>query len=255
MSLADIARSLQFLDGLLPLRFRLPLRYRTQALLGALEAEVALLPSLLRDVKGQTAIDVGANIGIYTYALVRNGMTVHAFEPQVDCCRVIAAWSAGRDGVHVHNVGVGAADGELVLRTPVARGRAVSTRASFQHVGCADIETRVAVTTLDSAGLSDVGFVKIDVEGFELSVLRGATALLGEHAPILLIEIDRERHTQQSFGEIVNLLMSLSYKMSYVEDGRLVDCTDDPWFSPSWVYNFVLSADEASGSASGPPSD
>ena len=121
MGLSAYARRLQTLERLLQLRVRLPLRYRAQQVLRSLEPEIALLPSLLASRPGGVAVDVGANVGIYTYALARLGVRVHALEPQPSCCEVIQAWAAGsRLGglVTVHNVAAGAEGGDAPPAQP-----------------------------------------------------------------------------------------------------------------------------------------
>ncbi len=240
MSLANTAQRFQALDQLVPLRMRLPLRYHVQRVLGALEPEMALLPGLIGSVRGRTAVDIGANLGIYTYALARQGVSVHAFEPQPACCAVIAAWAGPRRDIAIHNVGLADEVGELTLRTPLISQKAVPTRASFLNDEHDCISSSVKVITLDSANLTDVAFIKIDVEGFEMSVLRGATSLLATYTPVLLVEIDRTRHDQGSFGEITGLLDSFGYRMYYCEEGQLVECTGTAWHAPTRFYNFIF---------------
>ena len=242
MSLSSIAKKYQGLDRLVPIGMRLPLRYRLQSILGALEPEVALLPELLRGAVGRTALDVGANLGIYTLALSRLGMKVHAFEPQPACCEVLSAWARGNPQVVVHNVGVGAAAGELVLHVPIVDGHPVPTRASFQPFGHEQLELRVPVLDLDSVDAGDIAFVKIDVEGFELPVLNGAMGILSTMKPVLLIEIDRQRHDRQSFDQVIGLLSGLGYKSHIYVDGRLTSCGTDAWSVPKSHYNFIFIA-------------
>lgn len=242
MSMITIARKLQRADQLLPKRWRLPLRYRAQSALNALEPEFEVLPQLLFHHRGRVALDVGANLGIYTYALSRLGMQVHAFEPQPSCCDVISAWSSGKPGITVHNKGVGGAGGELVLHIPVVDGIPVETRASFQPFDSDQIDMRVPVVSLDSMSFNDVAFIKIDVEGFELQVLLGATRLLGDLKPILLVEIDRTKHDIESFGSVIRLLSTQGYRSHVYAGGELVDCKDDPWNAPADHYNFIFIA-------------
>lgn len=244
MSLISLARKLQGLDRLLPLRFRLPLRYRMQSLIGALEPEIGLLPELLRDHRGRVALDVGANVGIYAYALARLGMRVHAFEPQPYCCTVVDAWARARGGVTVHNSGVGESEGDLTLHIPIVDGAPVPTRASFQRLEQEQIELNVPVVTLDGIGVSDVAFIKIDVEGFELQVLRGATRLLREWRPILLVEIDRNRLQRSAFDDLFLLLAAHGYRGHLYIDGRLQPCGESPWNAPAECYNFIFLAIE-----------
>jgi FkbM family methyltransferase len=245
MSLTSLARKLQGLDRLLPLRFRLPLRYRVQSLIGALEPEIALLPELLQDRRGRVALDVGANVGIYAYALARLGMRVHAFEPQPYCCTVVDAWAKAKGDVTVHNSGVGESEGDLTLHIPIVDGTPVPTRASFQRLEQEQTQLRVPVVTLDGIGISDVAFIKIDVEGFELQVLRGANRLLQEWRPILLVEIDRTRLEHSAFDELFLLLSGHGYRSHLYIDGRLQPCGENPWNAPPEYYNFIFLASEA----------
>lgn len=244
MFLTKIAKKLQGLDHLIPISMRLPLRFRVQAMLGELETEVGLLPELLAGARGRVALDIGANLGIYTYALYRMGMKVHAFEPQPACCAVINAWAEPKSSITVHNTGVGSAPGELVLHIPVVGGVPVPTRASFQEFdGKKSIQLHVPVIDLDSTSIADIAFIKIDVEGFELQVLQGALGLLARSRPILLVEIDRERQDQESFGVIIRLLSGLDYRCHVYEKGKLTDCSSSPWSVAAHHYNFIFIAE------------
>lgn len=243
MGLSAYARRLQTLERLLPLRVRLPLRYRAQQVLRSLEPEIALLPSLLASRPGGVAVDVGANVGIYTYALARLGVRVHALEPQPSCCEVIQAWAAGsRLGglVTVHNVAAGAEGGALTLHVPLEDGREVKTRASFEHPGQPCVETLVRVVALDALALQGVSFIKIDVEGHEWSVLQGARQLLARDRPVLLVEVDRSRHTRQAFMRIVELVRSLGYRCHVLDGDQLRPMS---WEAPPEIYNFLFLPD------------
>jgi FkbM family methyltransferase len=246
MSLVRLARIYQDLDRFVPARWRLPLRYGTQSLLGALEAEIHVLPRILRNAAGTIALDVGANVGIYTYALYRLGLQVHAFEPQPRCAAVISAWAEGKDELIVHTAAVGASPGRLILNVPIVRGKAVPTRASFLPFDHQALQMYVPVVTLDSIGSQPVSFIKIDVEGYELEVLNGAEGLINRFHPVLLIEIDRSRVTFDRFSIVINLLRKKGYICHTVcEDGRLV-VHDQPWDAPSYFYNFIFLHSEAS---------
>lgn len=243
MGVLSLAQRLQAADQLVPRHWRLPLRYRMQAMLGGLEPEIAELPRLLALRPGGLALDIGANVGIYTYALARAGASVHAFEPQLACCEVISAWAEAnsRDGrIVVHHAGAGASSGEMVLHVPVSGGRAIRTRASFEPLDGEQIEMRVRIVQVDALGLDRVGFIKIDVEGHELPVLRGALGILHRDHPVLLIEIDRERHTPASVGQIVELLAPAGYRCHVLAEGELRDLDNDPWHAPAGIYNFIF---------------
>ncbi|MFE1441519.1 FkbM family methyltransferase [Streptomyces sp. NPDC058739] len=75
-----------------------------------------------------------------------------------------------------------------------------------------DIHARavpVRVVALDDLGLRDVGFVKVDVDGNELAVLRGATALLARDRPALFVELESRI---QPVAPVVTYLGLLGYE-------------------------------------------
>lgn len=242
-----IARRAQGLADLLPKPWRLPLRYHVQSVIGGLEPEFSLLPQLVP--RGMVALDIGANMGVYSYALAGLASHVHAFEPQAACCEVIASWALGRN-VTVHNAGVGSAPDELVLHVPVVDGRKVGTRASFTPVSGPHEKVRVPIISIDAMAIERVGFIKIDVEGFEHDVLVGADETLWRWQPVLLIELDRERQTRESFERTLEFLASRGYAPSVLEEGRLVDCVDGTWDFANRHYNFIFKTSGVSSPAS-----
>lgn len=237
--LAELARRAQGLVNLLPARWHLPVRYSVQRLTGGLEPEFALLPSIVP--RERLALDIGANMGVYSYALASLVPKVHAFEPQAGCCAVIGAWAkaSGKD-VEVHNTGVGSTSGELVLHVPLHGGRQVGTRASFTPIGEPHVDVHVPVVTIDSLQLGPVGFAKIDVEGFEYDVLLGAQRTLQRDRPALLVELDRNRHERATFERVTDLLAGMGYVPHVLRDGRLEACAESPWEMAAHYYNFVF---------------
>jgi hypothetical protein len=83
---------------------------------------------------------------------------------------------------------------------------------------------RVKVVTLDSLRerFSRVDFIKIDVEGFELSVLRGAQRLLEEHLPIVCFELTPLYSKRYGYGvdDFWHLLRPLGYTLKWINQSR-----------------------------------
>ncbi len=232
---ASLAQRFQSIENLVPPHWRLPLRYHGQRLVGGLEPEMILLGELVKP--GDVALDIGANHGVYAFALAKIACEVHCFEPLLECCRFIDAWDSPK--ITVHNVAL--SDGQDVLRLylPILNGRCVHTRASLNRPD-EPCETReVNVVALDSFSLPRVDFVKIDVEGLEASVLRGAEQTLKAHRPTLLIEIDRARHDRESFLAVHSALQTLGYKIHVCEAGKLVAC-HEPWDASRKHINFIF---------------
>lgn len=142
-----------------------------------------------------TAVDVGANFGHYSWNLAQIYDRVIAFEPNPQVIRPLV--EARLPEVTIKHEALSSAAGELPLQIPVARGVRLSGWASLEKPAVAEhhaIETTmVKVSTLDEHDLSGVGFIKIDVEGHELEVLRGAARTIQRDLPHLLVEI-QDRH-------------------------------------------------------------
>jgi FkbM family methyltransferase len=134
--------------------------------------------------------DVGANVGDYTRALLREfgdrpAVEVHAFEP-APAPRSDLVSSLGSDGrVHIHAFGLGEKAGQRALFTSEDSGLTSVYRRKLDHLG---LEMRpsgeVEIDTIDAfaecQGIRRIDFLKLDVEGHELQVLAGAERMLKE---------------------------------------------------------------------------
>jgi FkbM family methyltransferase len=234
-----IAQRMQDIERLIPMSWRLPVRYMAQRALGALEPEIAVLPKIVPP--DRIAVDIGANMGVYTKALSGLARHVHAFEPQPACSTPLAAWARGRN-VTVHKAGVGARADSLTLSIPVQAGRTLHTRASFAPADGRTTQIEVPVVALDELDLGLVGFIKIDVEGFEQEVVTGALQTIARDRPALLVELDRDRHTQESFEAFEGLLQPFGYQALVLNAGRLIPCGVRAWDHSAEHYNFIFLA-------------
>ena len=94
-------------------------------------------------------------------------------------------------------------------------------------------EVEVDVTTLDQHALTNVGFIKIDVEGHELAVVKGAAETLVRECPNLLIEAN-SHHYPNAVSEIHRFLAGLGYLMDY---GVIAD---EGYFRSESIENFMF---------------
>lgn len=161
--------------------------------------ETALLERVLEP--GDVFVDAGANIGYFSAvaaSLVGPTGQVHAFEP------VPEYWSRARAlqeanpeyAIHVHREALGEREGTAEIR--VTRERNIGWNTLVPELMAAG-EVRAAHTVrvrrldeyLEGQGISDVALLKVDVEGFELPVLRGMTQHFErtDNRPIILCEV------------------------------------------------------------------
>jgi FkbM family methyltransferase len=173
------------------------------------KAESDLFAGILRP--GAVVLDIGANIGVHTvYFAQAVGPTgkVIAFEPQrlvyQTLCANLALNSLGN--VDAINAGVGASKGVLTLPRVD-----YTSEHNFGGISLGAYEggDEVSVLTLDSIGLSNVFFIKVDVEGMELDVLRGGQALLARCRPILYVENAEASRSPT----LIDYLQSLDYHL------------------------------------------
>jgi FkbM family methyltransferase len=137
---------------------------------------------------GEVVFDLGANVGAFALAASRLvGPTGHVYclEPVPGNTAALAKTieKNGLTNVTMIPKAIGETCGELLLHL----GNKSTQHSAFQDRGVGDLA--VPVTTLDALsaelGLSRVDFVKIDVEGMEAAVLRGASETLRRHKPFI----------------------------------------------------------------------
>jgi FkbM family methyltransferase len=176
------------------------------------ERELRLLPDLVD--RHRIAIDVGANNGTYAYYLSKLTKVV-AFEPNPRYC-----WRLSNlpRNVNVQAVALSDKEGEAILHIPyLPSGGEAHGWASLESVP-GSTEVRVASRTLDSYGL-DPGFIKIDVEGHEEAVVRGAMDTIRQSKPILLIECE-ERHNPGATLRLPSMLGAIGYRGFFYPAGQ-----------------------------------
>lgn len=149
------------------------------------EEELRLMPRVCRP--DRISLDVGANVGTYTYFLSRYSSAVYAFEPNPGLAEHL---TRRYPNVHVRNAAVSDAPGHLTLRIPVIGGQQRHALASVAIDFDEDevVEFDVPAITIDSQNLSNVGFMKIDAEQHELAVLRGALTTIQRSRPNIMTE-------------------------------------------------------------------
>jgi len=185
--------------------------------------------------RGDIALDVGANVGahaVFLSHLVREDGRVLAFEPlapNIDALRETIRRRSRISNISIFQLAVGnpgKTRQEVVIKAPGAD----LTQASLQLQAAGSWERKasvreykVSLTSLDAEGevqaLPSIDFVKIDVEGGELDVLKGAARTISKHRPLIYCEV-YERWAA-SFGYTPADLFEFMRTLGY-EDARAI---------------------------------
>jgi FkbM family methyltransferase len=194
--------------------------------------EAAFARSVLKP--GDVAVDVGAHIGFFTMQMAAAvGATgrVYAFEPfdaNADLLERSLVENAFGDRVLFRRAAVGAAPGRAALTFPVETlnsGGAYLLRGGTAPLS-GNLAKEVPVVALDALDLRrPVAFIKMDVEGAEPQVVRGAAKILADDRPIILSELhptQLDRASGVSPAEFLSELEAIGYRAHRVrENGTL----------------------------------
>ena len=211
----------RFIRDAVPERFEIHLQAIDHFYFG--EPEIRDLWRVCDD--SRPALDIGANIGTYTYFLRRRSSQVIAYEPHP----ILAArLSRLFPDVDVREKAVSDSAGFLDLNVPVANGRALhelsSVTQDFSEMD--DVERHnVSVVKIDDESIADVGFIKIDVEQNEVPVLSGAYETIARCRPTLLTEVTPLLY-ENGLIETFNFLCAIDYEGWFTFEGVKISFRD-----------------------------
>ncbi|MDQ2095256.1 FkbM family methyltransferase [Rhodalgimonas zhirmunskyi] len=160
------------------------------------------------EMSTKSAIDCGANVGSYTRELSKVFAKTYSFEPSRDtfACleRNVYEWDIyGR--THLYNAAVSDTRGYVGMGRDWGR-LSITSRVK----GRGDIPA----IPLDSLGLNDLGFLKLDVEGFELAALKGATKMIKTSKPVVFMEVKPKEEAKSATPYAAQkYLLELGYEM------------------------------------------
>lgn len=204
-----------------------------------------------------TVCDVGANKGSFVFWLSRwcaNG-TVLAFEPQPLFADYLGRVCRGLslDNVKVHSKAVFSRSGVSDLFVP--KGHLPGASLVGKATGAISFETiLVEMVRLDDCFREGqrISLLKVDVEGAELDVFKGAERILREQQPLLVFECENRHLTGTTVQDVFTYLRSLGYSGSFVFRNRLLPVSafdpsvhqrqDGKWFwkKDDYCNNFIF---------------
>ncbi|MFZ5686128.1 MAG: FkbM family methyltransferase [Pseudomonadota bacterium] len=160
--------------------------------------------------RGGGFLDVGANIGAFALPVSRAAQTVVAIEPHPGLVDILQrnVEANGRTNISVVRGAAGAAPGRIDFPTPALTERMNFGSISIERTNAPT--TKVAMVRLDDVAPPNLLMVKIDVEGFELEVMRGAETLLHSIRPCWLVEF--------SDPDLIDLFQGAGYRTYWFFD-------------------------------------
>lgn len=177
--------------------------------------------------KSDCVLDIGANVGCTSILFGELADKVYSFEASPSTFKLLETNIAqsGLKNIEIFNSGVGAESGEstLTFSADNRSGGFVSdqTQASAGHI-IETINIKPADELVDAIGLHQVDFIKIDVEGFEGQVIKGAQQLLRKSQPIVVLELNHwclNAFQRTSLPDFFDHLRSV-FPLLYAVDGR-----------------------------------
>tara|TARA_B100001750_G_C15496852_1_gene594756 strand:- start:1169 stop:1921 length:753 start_codon:yes stop_codon:yes gene_type:complete len=211
------------------------------------EDELHLLPFLTN--KHKDSIDIGANKGVFSYLLSKLSSRVHAFEPNPKMYDILKRM--GRNNILTYRVALSSKTGFASLLVPMdEKTKTFSNEGatlSKVNVSGANKSVDVEIKTLDSYSFDNIGFIKIDVEGYEMEVLKGAVETLKKNKPILLVELE-ESHTKRPIMNLIKEIEGYGYRAAFLRKKQITDISlfdaqtyhKNPKTTEDYVFNFLF---------------
>ena len=207
---------------ILPPKLSLALNYLTNFKIRQLDPKLNQLCTYLGSLDHPTILDIGGNIGLYSYAFsrVNSEPIIHVYEPQPWNANYLKKAFRHIPNVNIHSYGLSDSTADLTINVPYLKGFGVLGRldalASISSISNdknllskqSNIHLRHPKDDNTLANINTVDCIKIDVEGHELSVVSGLADLIATFKPVLYIE---------SSDSNVHQLYQLLQKLGYVQ--------------------------------------
>jgi len=179
-----------------------------------------LLPEFIKP--DTLTIDVGGNSGYQTYFHAKYNNVV-TYEPVPELFEVLQSNLQNLDNVTLINKAVTDENKEVELFVDINR---LSMTSQMPLVESKAIT--VPGVALDNENHSNVGFIKVDVEGYELDVLKGATKLIERDRPTMMVEVYQPWCDKVGFSSetIFEFFVDKDYRILYYdcEQTKMIEC-------------------------------
>lgn len=224
--------------------------YRFIYFLGEYEANISRILTKLVE-PGATCLDIGGNIGWYTtmfQKLVGKSGKVHSFEPVPPIFETLkqnVALNEFAENVKINNLALGDEEGTVDLHIFPELPHGHASISTFDHKEFISYSSKIITldSYLETNSVGNVDLVKIDIEGAELMMLKGASKLFKQSKPPVF-EIEMALATSRGFGYVPNDLIEYIRSQAdydfYAIDERYPRLTKIDGFAPDDIGANVL---------------
>lgn len=171
--------------------FRLYYKFRNYKYAKYRNPEIGIIKNLVQ--KDQNSLDVGANLGLFTYSMAKYSKRVFAFEPNPYPLRTLKY--VIDKNVTLLPIALGSIDGVTDLKIPRCSTKGWSSNGA--SLGDKEVEDsplhslhtyKIQSRRLDSLDIENIGLIKVDIEGFELEFIKGSLKTIEKHKPNVIME-------------------------------------------------------------------
>lgn len=197
--------------------------------------------------KNDYVMDVGANLGYHTITLselVGNDGKVYSFEPQRIIYQQLNSniFSNGLDNVYSYNNAVGEDERYVNIVEPDYHFNQNIINTGNTGINHKNAGKNVKQITIDSLQLPKLNFIKLDIQGSELSALKGASNTISKFRPYMYIEIEESQLINFNINknDLINYIKEIGYNLYkiHVNYNNLKGPTDDHICLPIEKNNF-----------------
>ena len=197
------------------------------------EPEIGIIKNLIDE--GTDSIDVGVYRGVHSYEMSKYSTKVHSFEPNpIIYSDLVDALPIIKKNIKLYNFALSDKNSETKIKIPIRNKKANKKNyEEYFKMGLATIhennnfdnfeEFKVISKKIDSLKFENkISFIKIDVEGHEMEVIKGGIDLIKKFKPNLMVEIE-EKHSKIPIQETINFISNIGYNVFCLKDKELIN--------------------------------
>ena len=197
------------------------------------ELEIDIIKNIIKP--GTDTIDVGVYRGVHSYEMSKYSLNVHSFEANpIIYNDLVETLPLIKKNIKLYNFALSDKSGEVILKIPI-RDKSANKKnyEEYFKMGLATIhennnfdnfeEFSVISKKIDDFKFENkISFIKIDVEGHEMEVIKGGLDLINKFKPNLMIEIE-EKHSKIPIQETINFISNMGYNVFCLKGKELVN--------------------------------